>query len=328
MIFAFVSCDKGKDTEADSIQFELPERFPAVLHPSDNAFSEERLALGKLLFYDPILSVDSSISCGSCHKQEFAFGDNNSVSKGVEGREGNRNSPSLANVAFHPYYTREGGVPTLEQHVLVPIQEHPEMDYNIVDVGYRIENHKSYKTLCEIAYPGKPYYFAIVNSIAQFQRSLLSANSSFDAFVFDENSKALNSMEVKGMNLFFSDKTQCASCHGGINFTNYAFENNGLYKVYNDVGRYRLTREKVDMEKFKIPSLRNVALTAPYMHDGSVNTLEDIVEHYNLGGKQNLNKSELVQPLGLTQEEKASLVAFLKALTDNTFINNIKYKKE
>ena len=313
-----------------SMEYEnnLPrEPISNVIHPEDNKFSEERYALGKLLFYDPILSLDSSISCNSCHRQEFAFGDNVAISPGVEGRLGNRNSPSLANVAFQPYYTREGGVPSLEQHVLVPIQEHAEMAFNILDAAERISKVKKYQNLCEKAYPGKPKYFAITASIAQFQRSMVSSNSPFDAFLYNKQDDAISEEAKRGMALFFSKKTNCFQCHSGPNFTTYYFENNGLYSDYLDKGRYRLTKLDTDQELFKIPSLRNVSLTSPYMHDGSIQTLEEVIEHYNLGGKANNNKSSFIQPLYLTQQEKDDLVVFLNTLTDKEFIENNKLKK-
>ena len=298
-----------------------------VIHPEDNKFSEDRYALGKLLFYDPILSLDSSISCNSCHKQEFAFGDNVAISPGVEGRLGNRNSPSLVNVAFQPYYTREGGVPSLEHHVLVPIQEHAEMAFNIVDAAERISQNEHYTFLCEKAYPGKPIYFAITASIAQFQRSIVSSNSPFDAFLYNKQDDAISEEAKRGMALFYSNRTNCYQCHSGANFTSYAFENNGIYKDYVDKGRFRLTKLDMDLELFKIPSLRNVALSSPYMHDGSIQSLEQVVEHYNNGGNVNRNKSSFIQPLYLTKKEKGDLVTFLNSLTDREFINNIKFKK-
>jgi cytochrome c peroxidase len=302
------------------------EGFPSVVHPDNNEYSEERTSLGKLLFYDPILSSDSTISCASCHKQEFAFGDNVSVSKGVDGRLGARNSPSLANVAYHPYFTREGGVPSLEHHVLVPLQEHAEMDLNILIAAERIGKSDRYMKLCESAYPDKPYYFAITSSLAQFQRSFISSNSKFDDYLVNQDPKSLTQSELNGMKLFFSNRTNCSSCHEGINFTNYGFENNGIYKTYLDPGRYRLTKEDADRAKFKIPSLRNVGLTAPYMHDGSMSSLEEVIEMYSKGGRGSPYQSQLIKPLNLTDKEKKDLVEFLKTLTDTEFIQNKEFQ--
>ena len=327
VLLSIFSCKKGKKL---SMRYEnnLPKEGNSdVIHPEDNLFSKDRYALGKLLFYDPILSLDSSISCNSCHKQEFAFGDNVAISPGVEGRLGNRNSPSLANVAVQPYFTREGGVPSLEQHVLVPIQEHTEMAFNILDAAERMAKVEKYQVLCEKAYPGKPIYFAITASVAQFQRSLLSINSPFDAYLYKKQEDAISENAKRGMALFYSNKANCYQCHSGTNFTTYNFENNGLYSDYLDKGRYGLTKLDTDLELFKIPSLRNVSITGPYMHDGSIQTLEEVIEHYNLGGKVNNNKSSFIRPLNLTQQDKDDLVAFLNTLTDREFIENEKLEK-
>lgn len=326
-ILILISCQKGKESE---LPFEenLPSKeHPMVNHPEGNESLEERLILGKLLFYDPILSVDSTVSCNSCHIQKYAFADNKAISPGVLGRLGNRNAPSLANVAFQPYYTREGGVPTLEQHVLVPIQEEAEMAFNLIEAAQRLAQDSLYRSLCAKAYPGKPIYFAITASLAQFQRSMLSFGSPFDDYLYNNNQKALSAEARRGMALFYSNKTDCYQCHSGPNFTSYAFENNGLYTDYEDKGRYRFSKMISDFEKFKIPSLRNVSLTKPYMHDGSISRLDLVVEHYNQGGALNDNKSPLIRPLQLTKQEKLDLVSFLSALTDRAFIENLEFKK-
>jgi len=301
---------------------EIPAGFPGVLFPEDNQFTEKRWLLGKKLFYDPILSSDSTKSCASCHKQEFAFGDNVAFSPGVQDRPGTRNAPSLSNVAYHPYYTREGGVPTLEMQILVPIQEHNEFDFNIILIGERLNKIEEYRKLSQEAYGREPDYFVITRAISTFERTLISGNSPYDLYSYQNNKKALNDIEIKGMELFFSDKANCYRCHSGFNFTNYNFENNGLYENYKDNGRKRLTGKNEDFALFKVPSLRNIALTAPYMHNGSINSLEEIIEHYNSGGKENSQKSNLIKPLNLTEIEKSELLAFLKSLTDLKFINN------
>ncbi|MGB0432172.1 MAG: cytochrome-c peroxidase, partial [Bacteroidia bacterium] len=159
-----------------------------------------------------------------------------------------------------------------------------------------------------------------------FERSLISANSPYDRYAYKGAKSALNNKAKKGYDLFFSDKTGCFNCHSGFNFTNYAFENNGLYNNYENEGRKRITGKNEDYALFKVPTLRNVEVTAPYMHDGSINTLEEVIEHYNAGGSDFYNKNELIKPLGLTQKEKANLLAFLKSLTDECFLSNSKLK--
>ncbi len=305
---------------------DVPEGFPPIPFPADNEYSLRRWELGKRLFYDPILSSDSTLSCASCHKAAIAFSDDVAFSTGVKERAGTRNSPTLTNVAYQPYFTREGGVPTLEMQVLVPIQEHNEFDFNIVLIGERLMQNKEYVAMSWEAYNRPPDYFVITRALAMFERSLISGNSAYDRYYFQKNAGALTADEMKGMELFFSPKANCSECHGGFNFSNYAFSNNGLYETYADIGRKRLTNNDADLALFKVPTLRNIALTAPYMHDGSVKTLEEVIEHYNNGGKNHPQKNKLITPLQLTQTEKTQLVAFLKSLTDYDFVNNKKFK--
>lgn len=256
----------------------------------------------------------------------MAFTDGKQFSEGVEGRLGNRNSTTLANVAYHPYYTREGGVPTLEMQVLVPIQEHAEFDMNILDIAERLKADSSYVRESRAAYGRVPDAFVITRSIACFERTILSGGSRYDEFLQGKNS-ALTAAEKRGKDLFFSEKLACSQCHGGFNFTNYAFENNGLYVDYPDPGRFRLTGDEADRALFKVPSLRNIGITPPYMHEGSLPTLEAVVEHYDSGGKIHPHKSQLVKPLNLTEQEKIDLIAFLHALTDDDFLNNPKFRE-
>ncbi|MCB9328695.1 MAG: cytochrome-c peroxidase [Lewinellaceae bacterium] len=323
LISFLFSCSKEEiSVEKHFELMEIPKGFDAIQFPADNLYSKSRWELGKKLFYDPILSSDKSISCASCHLAENAFSDKVSVSQGVEARVGTRNAPSLANVAFHPYYLREGGVPTLEMQVLVPIQEHNEFDFNILLIAERMNQDVSYVEMALEAYDRIPDAFVITRAIATFERSLISGYSPYDKYENYNDQSALNENEIRGMNLFFSDRLQCSQCHSGFNFTNYSFENNGLYDEYSDSGRFRLTGKEEDFAKFKTPSLRNIALTAPYMHDGSMSTLDEVIDHYNTGGAENPQKSSLIKPLHLSESEKEDLKAFLNSLTDKTFITN------
>ena len=316
-----VSCQKEAQEPTQFLQLmELPEGFPAIDFPEDNEFTEARWALGKKLFFDPIMSSDNSISCASCHLPSLAFSDDQPFTAGVENRSGVRNVPTLANVAYHPYFTREGGVPTLEMQILVPIQEHNEFDFNIVLLAERLATDSTYVKMSQNAYERSPDPFVITRSLATFERSLLSGGSRYD-------SNSLSEKEEAGRELFFSDKTNCSQCHSGFNFTNYAFENNGLYENYPDVGRFRFTNDSTDLALFKIPTLRNIEMTAPYMHDGSISTIEEVVEHYNSGGKKHQNQNEFIEPLNLSESEKECLVAFLKSLTDQSFLENPLFKK-
>ena len=318
----WVACKKDAPIQKQEIGLAfiaIPEGFPPIEFPADNAFTKERWLLGKALFYEKQLSLDSSVSCASCHSQQFGFSDNVALSKGFKQRLGNRNSPSIINIAYHPYFTREGGVPTLEMQVLVPIQEHNEFNNNILDIAKRLSSNQKLQDLSYLAYNRPLDFYVIPRALATFERSLISGNSKYDQY--KKGTLSLSDEEEKGMNLFFSDRTNCSDCHSGFNFTNYQFENNGLYETYNDPGRKRLTGLDSDLAKFKVPSLRNIEVTAPYMYDGSLPDLEAVLNHYNSGGKQHPNKSEKIQNLQLNQEEKKQIIAFLKTLTDVSFLN-------
>jgi len=305
---------------------EIPAGFPSIDFPEDNAFTQARWELGKKLFYDPVMSVDGTISCASCHNPALAFSDHVAVSLGVEHRSGTRNAPSLANVAYHPYLLREGGVPTLEMQVLVPIQEHNEFDFNIVLLADQLNTDSSYVKMAIAAYNKAPDPFVITRALACFERSLLSGNSPYDQYTQNNNTAAMSDAQIRGMNLFFSTRTNCSVCHSGFNFTNYAFENNGLYIQYADEGRMRLTLKEEDRALFKVPGLRNIEMTAPYMHDGSIQTLTQVIDHYVSGGQDHPHKNIILKPLDLTTSEQMDLIEFLKALTDDTFLSNPLFK--
>ncbi len=325
----FFACQKEVSevvAEAPEPLLAVPPGFPAPDFPPDNQLTAARFALGKRLFYDPILSRDSTVSCASCHAQNHAFSDSVAFSPGAGGAAGVRNSPTLANIGYHPYFTREGGVPTLEMQILVPIQEHNEFNFNILEIAERLKKDTSFVRQSREAYDRDPDFYIITRSIACFERTLISGQSRYDEFFYLKKNNALNNAEKHGMDLFFSEKTNCSVCHAGFNFSNYAFENNGLYENYPDAGRFRLTEDSSDVARFKVPTLRNVGLTAPFMHDGSFLTLEKVVEHYNSGGKNHPHKSDLIKPLGLTAGERADLVAFLRSLTDEKFVKNTKFK--
>ena len=306
---------------------EIPDGFPDITFPEDNNFTPERWALGKKLFYEKALSSDSSISCGSCHRSSLAFSDSVALSPGANKTPGNQNVPTLANVAYQPYYTRMGGVSTLEKQVLVPIQEHNEFNFNILEIAKRLNMSIFYQELSKKAYNRELDYYVITRALANFERSLISGHSKYDLYTRTKNKRDLSNSELNGMELFFSERTNCAVCHSGFNFTNYHFENNGLYEIYKNIGRKRLTEKEEDLEKFKVPTLRNIALTAPYMHDGSLKNLEDVIEHYNAGGKRNARKSPLIKPLNLTETEKKDLLAFLRCLTDYRFTTDPRFKE-
>ena len=294
----------------------LPPHFPLPNIPDDNYPTAERIALGKKLFYDPILSRDSTVSCASCHHQSLAFADSVPKSFGIEHLMVDRNAPTLTNVAYQPILLSDAGVPTLEMQILVPVQEHREFDFNIVAAGKRVEQHPEYARLCAEAYPEKPSYFAITRAIACFERTLTSGSSPYDAYLQGDK-KALSPAAKRGLKLFH--KLECNACHSGLQFTNYSLANIGLYEHYADSGRARQTELAADRGAFKVPTLRNIALTAPYMHDGSLPTLEAVLAHKATGGLDHPNKSPLLKPFELSAKQQQDLLAFLHALTDVAF---------
>jgi cytochrome c peroxidase len=326
----FLACRKEQKqptNESDAYFLKVPIGFPQPEIPADNALTKTRIELGRRLFYDPILSLDSTKSCGSCHFLELAFSDKTPTSLGIENRAGLRNTPSLANVVYQKKLLREGGVPTLEMQILVPIQEHAEFDFNIILVAERLKKQPFYTDLAQKAYNRAPDPFVITRSIAAFERTFLSGDSRFDQYFYQGKTTAISAAERRGFELFKSEKLNCAACHEGFLFTNQAFLNNGLYENYADSGRFRLTLDSSDMAVFKVPSLRNVGLTAPYMHDGSFSTLESVIKHYETGGKSHPNKSPLLKSFSISATERADLIAFLNSLTDDFFVNNPDFKR-
>ncbi len=330
MLFVVLSCSKETNTIAvKPLEVGgLPPGFTSIEYPEGNEFTVDRWSLGKKLFYDPILSKDGKISCASCHSPELAFSDDVALSLGSDMAIGTRNSPTLTNVAFHPYFTREGGVPTLEMQILVPIQEHNEFNNNIVDIAKQLATNNEYIDLADKAYGQDINPFVITRALANFERTLISGQSLYDLEINYNIPGSMSDQAIRGMKLFESNRTNCSTCHAGFNFTNYTFQNNGLYLHYSDEGRARLTQNKEDQAKFKVPTLRNVSLTAPYMFNGLFQTLEEVIEHYNSGGYAHVNKSDLIHPLNLSSQEKEDLLSFLLSLKDENFINNKYFRNE
>ncbi|NNC94477.1 MAG: cytochrome-c peroxidase [Chitinophagales bacterium] len=328
-ILTLASCNKDPSQELfpgdEYVFLELPAGFPPPAIPLENKLSKNRIALGKKLFYDKRFSRNKDVSCASCHFQENAFADKDRLSTGTNGTLGFRNAPSLANVAYHNSFFRDGGVPTLELQVLVPLDSKEEMDIEMKDVIDLLNADPEYVELFQTSYQREPDPFGFTRAIAAFERTLISGNSAYDKYNNGESS-VFNESKKRGMNLFFSNRTNCSSCHSGFNFTNDSFENNGLYIEYADSGRMRVTLRESDRDLFKVPSLRNVEVTKPYMHDGSFESLEDVIEHYNSGGVEHINKSDLVKALSLSDREKEDLLAFLYTLTDEEFLKNPDYK--
>lgn len=298
--------------------------FGAIQYPDDNPNSDEKVALGRKLFFDKRLSKDESISCSSCHIPEFAFTDRKKVSEGVNGGLTERNAPSLLNSGYLQTVMFDAHLKTLELQVIVPIQEHVEMDMNMIDLINRLKNIPEYQAAAKMIFNRDFDAYVLTRSIAAFERSLISNQSRFDAFYSGVNSHALSQDEKEGWKLF-SEKLYCTKCHPAPYFTNFVAENNGLYEDFKtDKGRFRIFNDSSDIGKFKVPSLRNIELTYPYMHDGSLTSIESIIMHYSKGGNNHVNKNPLIQPFEISVKETAQLKAFLFSLTDTSYMRDFR----
>lgn len=291
--------------------------------PEDNPLNDKKIALGRKLFFDTRLSKDGSISCASCHNPKKAFCDNLTTSRGINGQQTERNSPSILNAAFLPTVMFDAHLKTLELQVIVPIQEPTEMGHNMKELIPILRQLPEYQKAAKEIYNRDFDAYVLTRSISAFERSLLSLNSRYDQYIRGRKS-ALTKTEKRGMELFMN-VLHCTTCHAPPNFTNYQAENNGLYMEYGvDKGRFRIHLDSNDIGKFKVPSLRNITLTFPYMHDGSLKSLEDVINHYTSGGKQNKNKHPKIQPFTLSKEDKNSLISFLGALVDTTYLTQFR----
>jgi cytochrome c peroxidase len=283
--------------------------------PDDNPLTEARVQLGRKLFFDPILSADRTVACASCHQPAHGFAGSEARPRGVRGQRTARKAPTLFNRAYGTSFFWDGREATLEAQALRPIEDPAEMGSKLADVVQRLQANEDYKDRFTSAFADGVTAANLGRALASFERVLLRGDSAVDRFRRKGEHTALTPAERHGLWLYES-KGRCWNCHGGSNFTDERFHNTGVSwgKEPSDLGRAVVTRRDEDRGKFKTPTLRGVALTAPYMHDGRLATLEDVVEFYNRGGGANPNLDPLMRPLELTKEEVADLVAFLKAL--------------
>ena len=284
---------------------------------------EDEVALGERLFSDPILSLDSSISCASCHIPAFAFADTARLSRGVGGTLGKRNSPSITNMAARAHFFYDGRARSLEQQILMPIQDALEMQLSLAEAVTRLSRHPVYAPAFRQIYGKLPNDTLLSAALAAFVRTLETSDSPFDRWMADQPG-AMSEAAVRGRRVFMK-KGKCFDCHFSPDFTGDEFRNVGTYngRNLNDPGRFEVTRDSADLGKFKVPGLRNVALTAPYMHNGMFRTLEEVIDFYDNPDKfvpDAVNRDSLLaQPLNLSAQEKSDLKAFLEALTDDRF---------
>ena len=324
---AFISCSKDVTIPDEQIvNLQIPRGFPNIDLLENNQLTTAKIKLGKELFFDKLLSSDNSLSCSTCHSQSLAFTDGLSTSIGVDNRNGLRNSLPLFNLAWKRSFFRDGGVQILELVALNSINDHREFDINTDVLLERLQSSPKYSTLFRNAFNDTVTLNGALFALASFQRTLISGNSDYDKYTFYGINNALSAEQIRGKDLFFSSKTDCSSCHGGFNFSNDIFQSNGYFTSYPDSGRQRITLNESDRGKFLIPSLRNIAFTAPYMHDGSIASLNEIIDNYNNGNSNFVNKSPLIRSLGLTLLEKSDLLSFLNSLSDVEFIQNPDFK--
>lgn len=315
-------CDQSIDSkseESDSWVVALPDYFPVMEVPAKNPMSTSKVVLGAKLFYDPALSADSTISCSSCHLPQFAFTDRMAKSIGVSKNLTARNSPTLANLAFHPYFMFDGGIPTLELQAIAPLMHPDEMGFDLFKASDRLNNDQEYIVLSEQAFNEPLNAQSIAYALAAFQRSLLSYQSPYDTYLQGDKN-ALSPQQLRGKDLFFSEELNCVACHSGFNLSDFKFYNIGLYQDYVDKGRWRVTEDENDEGKFKVPTLRNIELTGPYMHGGSIASLKEVIDFKMSGGADHPIKSKKVRSFSLSESEINDLVDFLYSLTDKEFI--------
>ena len=348
-------------SSTDVFHWDLPAWVPRPVVPADNPMSAAKVELGRHLFYDQRLSADSSMSCATCHHQDKAFTDGLAVAKGVTGQAGQRSAMALANVAYLPVLTwANPNLTALEVQALIPLfGEHPVemgMAGREKELFARLHADARYRNLFAKAFPaeaakGSEALYSLgtlTKALASFQRSLLSFDSPYDRYKYGGQPKAISPAAKRGESLFFGEKMECYHCHGSFTFTDNirnsklplaerGFHNTGLYNVdgrgaypSNNPGISEFTGDADDMGKFRTPSLRNIALTAPYMHDGSIATLDQVIRaHYAQAGRAGGTatgpspmRSSLISGFEVSEQEVNDLIAFLNALTDLTFVHN------
>lgn len=353
---------EGHLAVAAEYNWNLPEWTPKPVVPEKNPITAEKVELGRYLFYEPRLSITGEYSCATCHKQSLAFTDGKQVAIGSTNQAHSRNSMGLTNVAYSSVLTWANPLMTnLENQALIPIfGEHP-VELGMVGqeqqmIQWMQQDTQYRRMFAEAFTQEQPVNMGnLTKALASFQRSLVSFNSPYDRYRYQGETDAVSPAAKRGEKLFNSERMECFHCHGGINFsdslkhenlafTETAFHNTGLYNIDGqgsyppqNTGIEEITQEADDMGRFKAPSLRNIALTAPYMHDGSVATLRDAIAHYQAGGRTILEgeyagvgsanpyKSGFVKGFEITESEIEDLIAFLESLTDEEFITNPDY---
>lgn len=290
----------------------IPKGLPEPYCPEDNPHLEEKVELGKQLYFDKRLSKDNTVSCATCHDPEKGWSNGEPFATGVRGQVGGRSAPTIVNAAYSTLQFWDGRATHLEGQALGPIQNPIEMDMTLEEVVAKLNKIEGYRKQFRAIFNTDVTADGIAKAIAAFERTILSGDAPYDRFKAGDT-KALSEAAQRGMKLFFG-KANCSACHSGHSFSDFAFHNIGIGvdKDNPDLGRYVVTKIEGDKGAFKTPTLREIARTAPYMHDGRFKTLEEVVDYYNKGGHPNPQLDEEIFELKLTKEEQADLVTFLK----------------
>lgn len=345
LLILFIACTKEKVGYDPTPYFiKTPSHFPKMNIPSDNPMTEEGVLLGRMLFYEKKLSLDHSISCGSCHAPDAAFSDPNQFSEGVNGALGTRNSMALINLGWQNFFFWDGRAATLEEQILQPVQNPVEMHLEWTEAVSRIQSNLEYRNQFYRAFGETNITKELVaKAIAQFLRTMISGESKYDVMYKFANNIPLNASELAiknsvtaeewaGFDLFKSlNGADCFHCHNGVLLQVQKFSNNGLDAVFSDLGRGGVTNNPMDNGKFKIPTLRNIGLSAPYMHDGRFATLDDVIDHYSTGIQQSATIDPSIESASqggvqLDPDQRNQLKAFLLTLTDPNFVTNPDFK--
>jgi len=359
LVIAFAVSGCARETP---YEWHLPPGFPKPRVPEDNALTVEKAELGRHLFYDKLLSGNGEQACASCHQQAHAFSEAAPVATGSTGQKHHRNSMALVNEAYTATFTwAHSGIDRIEQQVLLPLFGDQPVEMGAAgreqEILERLRRQPKYQQLFARAFPGAsdPVTFDhVARALASFVRTLISFDSPFDRYAYYGDDKALSESQVRGMNLFMSERLECAHCHAGFNFSQFvthesaavaerAFHITGLYPYSEtyvsgaDYGLFAVTGQAADKDRFKAPTLRNIERSAPYMHDGSLATLNDVIDFYEAGGRvlsdgpragdgrAHPGKSAFIRGFTLTAQERQDLLAFLSSLTDEKFLSNPKF---
>ncbi len=319
----FAYCESATDQKElteERAHLSIPLGLPPVPWPADSPYDKKKAELGKLLYFDKRLSANGTISCATCHAAKVGFADSNPIAIGIDGHIGTRHSPTVINAAYQKSYFWDGRAKTLEEQAKGPLTNSKEMagtdDVHaaLVACQERIQKIPGYVRLFkEIFNDDVVTIDNLARAIATFERTILSGNAPYDRYMAGDKG-AMTTQQVKGLALF--NKLSCNNCHAGPNFTDGRFLNIGvgMEKANPDLGRYNITKDEKDWGAFKIPTLREVAHTAPYMHDGCFFTLREVIDYYDRGGNPNRNLHPLMKPLHMTEEDKQALLSFLEAL--------------